>query len=92
MTADSPVLTLREAGAYLKRGRTWMLAHADEIGVIRDGGRLAFLRADLDGWLARHRTVKADVIVIPTSITTRRPSKPQRISRLTGLPFREARR
>lgn len=55
-TIDSPVLTFKEACAYLKRGSTWLKLHADEIPAVRDGGRIAFLLTDLDAYLARHRT------------------------------------
>lgn len=51
----SPLLTFAEAMAYLKRGRSWLKANADRIGVIRDGGKLAFLREDLDRYIASKR-------------------------------------
>lgn len=68
---ESPVLTFREACAYLKRGSTWLKGHADEIGAIRDGGRIAFLKSDLDAWFTRHRaTPKTEAA--PTPITAPR--------------------
>lgn len=78
----SPILTLREACAYLKRGRSWLLEHADEIGVIRSGagGKLSFRQADLDAWLTSHRVQK--VAAQPAEPT---PIRTVRSSQRTGL-------
>lgn len=51
---DSPVLTFKEAMAYLKRGETWLRQHKAEIGYVGTG-RPMFERAALDAWLARNR-------------------------------------
>lgn len=54
IVVESPVLTLQQAGAYLQRGRSWMLKYADEIGCIREPKRISFRPENLAAWLARH--------------------------------------
>lgn len=83
---DSPVLTFKETMAYLKRGSSWLKKNADRIGVVRDGGKLSFLRADLDAYLARNRT-QTQPEAAPRSIQSAR-RKHDGISVLTGRPFR----
>jgi hypothetical protein len=57
----APRLTARDAMAYLKRSRSWLTKHADEIGYVRDGRNLFFYQADLDAWNRRHyRLPRAD--------------------------------
>jgi hypothetical protein len=51
---ESELLTAQEAMAVLKCKRSYLTMHADEIGVVRRGGRLFFYRADLDAWNLRH--------------------------------------
>ena len=66
MTPESPLLTLREACSYLRRGQSWVREHANEIGVIRDGGKLLFLESDLIAWTASHRVQEpSSVVALP---------------------------
>ena len=53
MAIQSPLLTAREAMTYLRKSRPWITRHADELGCVRDGGRLYFFQRDLDAYLAR---------------------------------------
>lgn len=93
MTTASPVLTLKETCAYLKRGPTWVRARADKIGVIRDGGKLLFLQADLDAWLARHRVLETPApIALPVARTSTPTALRGRINPLTRRPYGEAAR
>lgn len=95
MTA-SPVLTLREACAYLRRGRTWMKANADAIGVVRDGGPLLFKQADLDAWLERHRVQEGPRVVTLPARPAPRTNVPEhlrgRINPVTRRPYGSAAR
>lgn len=94
MTAESPLLTLKEACSYLRRGQTWVRLHAKEIGVVRDGGMLLFLRADLDRWLERHRVQEpSKVVALPTRpapSATLPTSLRGRINPVTRRPYGEA--
>lgn len=65
VTVPSPVLTFAEACAYLRRGSSWLKANANRIGVIRDGGKLLFLRSDLDAHLASKRVQTGEVAELP---------------------------
>lgn len=89
-STDSPVMTFREACAYLKRGRTWLKQRADQIGCIRDGGRLAFFRDDLDQWLSSHRS---QAVEAPAPAVTPIRARPRRVryegvSPISGRPRR----
>lgn len=53
----SPLMTAKEAMAYLRKSRAWLTRHADEVGCVRDGGRLYFRLTRLDDWIARHEVV-----------------------------------
>lgn len=66
MTAEPPrLLTTPEAMALLRvRSKTWLYARADELGVIRETGRLLFPESDLVAWIERHRT--RTVVSLPT--------------------------
>ncbi len=87
-TTDSPLLTVVEAAAYLRRSRSWLLANAEAIGVVRAKGatgKMAFLRADLDAWIERNRTQQPTEPAPPaplrtvsrgTAITTTRRLRP----------------
>lgn len=54
---QSPLMTAKEAMAYLRKSRAWLTRHADEIGCVRDGGRLYFRITRLDAWIAAHEVV-----------------------------------
>jgi excisionase family DNA binding protein len=84
---ESPLLTRAEACAYLKRGRTWLAEHADEIGAVRDGRTVLFRRADLDAWIERHTIRPAGA---PEPMRRARPSvvvPSGRINPISGLPY-----
>jgi hypothetical protein len=82
---ESPVLTAKEAMAFLKRGRTWLTEHADEIGCVRKNGLLYFYVRDLEAWLARdyrpptHAQARQSTWSVLVSGTAINP--------LTGLPY-----
>lgn len=78
----SPLMTAQEAMSYLRRSRAWLTRHADEIGVVRDGGRLLFYRRDLDAYLARNY-VQPKVLRVVDVTPERRPAK--RLPKLTGI-------
>jgi hypothetical protein len=85
----SPLLTFAEAMAYLKRGRSWLKANADRIGVIRDGGKLAFLREDLDRYIASKRVQTEPVQPAGPTPIRARPAVQHRhkTNPLTGHPW-----
>jgi hypothetical protein len=78
---DSPLLTRKEAMSYLRKGRTWMTEHADEIGVVRMEGRVHFKRSDLDAYIERHYRRTA-----PTPVPVTQASPPRRSRLLDSLP------
>lgn len=49
-----PLMSAAEARSYLKRGRSWLAEHREEIGYVADGGHPRYRRSDLDAWIARH--------------------------------------
>jgi hypothetical protein len=68
---SSPLLTAREAMAYLRCGRSFLHQHADEIGVIRYPGKLLFATADLDRYIASKRVQTPVARPTPTPIRDR---------------------
>lgn len=88
MTTPTALLTAREAQAYLRCGRSYLTAHADEIGVVRRGGRLLFKAADLDRWNERHYQPPTMPVPAPRKVVT--PTRlPDRVNPLTGRNYRE---
>lgn len=66
VAVESPLLTAREAMAYLRRGRTFMTEHAAELGARRVGSRLMFARTDLDSYLERCRVRSVTLVSEPS--------------------------
>jgi hypothetical protein len=89
---ESPILTFAEACAYLRRGSSWLKANANRIGVIRDGGKLLFLRSDLDAYLASKRVQTSDVAQLPpTPIRRSAPVKHRHaLNPVSGRPWPDA--
>lgn len=56
----SPLLTAREAMAFLRCGRTFLTEHRAELGGIKRGGNLMFDRAGLQAYLDRQRIQAPD--------------------------------
>lgn len=89
MTVQSPLLTAAESMAYLRKSRAWLTRHADEIGCVRDGGRLYFRLTRLDAWIARHEVVPVGA---PTAMAVERRVSGRagigRINPFTGEPYK----
>jgi len=89
MTIESPVLTAREAAAYLKVARSFLTAHLSEISHTRAGRDLRFMAADLDAYLARgrkHPMVAAEPTPARRSAPPLRPRR-DGINKVTGKPW-----
>lgn len=88
MTVSSPLMTAAEAGAYLRKSRAWVSRHADEIGCVRDGGRLHFRIARLDAWISSHEVGGAPLrLVEPRRMKALSVGAlAGQINRLSGLP------
>jgi predicted DNA-binding transcriptional regulator AlpA len=48
----SPLLTVREALAYLKIGQTWLYEHMGDFEIVKLGARVFITRASVDEYLA----------------------------------------
>jgi len=84
----SPLLTAREAMEYLRvKSRSYLTEHADEIGVVRRGGRIYFRLEDLEAWDRRHYVAPTVAATEPTSIRASRPNVSGRMNPLDGKPF-----
>jgi hypothetical protein len=84
----SHLLTAKEAAAYLRRSRSWLTPHAEEIGVVRMDGRLLFRLADLERFVARHHAPPVGVKPEPAPRKPARPSMlPTGMNPVTRRPF-----
>jgi excisionase family DNA binding protein len=54
----SPLMTVDEAAAYLRRPRRWVYYTLRyEIPIMKAGNRIFFEKRDLDVWIATHKEV-----------------------------------
>lgn len=68
---ESPLLTVRETMAYLRCGRSWLLAHRAELGAELVAGALKFDRARLDAYRESRRVMPAQ----PAPVRLMRPTE-----------------
>jgi excisionase family DNA binding protein len=88
MTAPaSPLLTVPQAAAYLKKSREWLYRHADQIGCVRDGGPLRFRQARLDQWISAHETRPSSVREVPRAKALAVVVDAQEVNPFTGERF-----
>lgn len=92
MTAPtSPLLTVPQAAAYLRRSRVWMYRNADRIGCVRDGGPLRFRQTRLDQWIVAHETRPTPVREVPREKATAVVVDAREVNPFTGERFGAAR-
>jgi hypothetical protein len=54
----SPLMTVDETAAYLRRPKRWVYYTLRyEIPIVKSGGRIFFEKRDLDVWIATHKEV-----------------------------------
>jgi excisionase family DNA binding protein len=89
MTAPSPLLTTKQAAAYLQKDRSWISRHAAELGASRVGRDLRFRLESLDAYVngAQLREPSPE----PTPIRAERPRRRTGTNPFTQRPYGVAR-
>lgn len=87
-----PLLTAQDVMAQLKVKRTFVTAHAAELGALRVGGRLRFHPADVEAYLKRCRVQPLAFIREPASEPPAPRTRPALVHKgkahpITGEPW-----
>jgi hypothetical protein len=89
MTPPAPLLTTKQAAAYLQKDRSWVSRNAAELGASRIGRDLRFALDDLIAY--RERSKLAQPIAEPTPIRAERPRRRTGTNPFTQRPYGVAR-